>query len=1399
MRLAKLTLSGFKSFADKTEFTFDESITGIVGPNGCGKSNVVDAVKWVLGERSSKSLRGTEMIDVIFAGSAARKPLGLASVTLTFENPVIAGRRAGAMNGQAASAVRADGTFVAELAVEADAAAPTEDSHASEEASVALDPRVRGTRALPIDTDMVDVERRLHRDGTSEYLINSKKARLRDIRDLFLDTGVGADAYCIIEQGKVDAMLLASPIERRTIFEEAAGIAKYRARKTEAERKLDRTQANLAVTREQLESAERRLRIVKGQAAKARTFKTLDEQFRTLRVSLALHQYHDLRQRLEGLTSRLSELEGVRADAHQTLASFEAAKQQADLSRHELAEQVRTHESAEQTARHTQEQASQRQRMEALAAETARKQLAIDQERLGEQERNTADLAAAATSLTEQVAALSEKLADAERELAERAERRAALAQTLSNLRTDLTGKRLSLANIDRDRAALLAAVEQGQHQAEGFAEQVGRLTIKASGLESHVAHARESSAAARTRCGEHQARATELEARLKCLVDRAGTLAGDRAGAARSLGEIEQRFARLDGQRATLAEMVHSRVGLGHAVRDALALRERGEAFSGVLGVLSDLIEVDAQHALAVEAALATDLAAMVIRTPGEAPPPAELARLRGRVAFAPLRTWNSPARAPGLPMGATHGEIRDGCAYDAAQAPTDPATDRELAPGLRPRTGDHVPGLICVRSLVRQRPPRTVHDGFDLSDVLDRLLGRAYLVRDIDGAMLIAASGLVAPDARFVTDDGTVVDTSGMIVAGPMGGDEGSGVLVRQTELREIEAEIAHVGSTLDASRTALRTLDADAAGLADETASVRTTLEMQRRLAASEELRSEQHAADATRSQRDRDAIAEEISSLTSRATALDVSRKQTAQRAESLQRLYGEQAEAARGVEERIAHMQGDADALAEAVTAAKVEAGRLGEQLASVRRERQSTDLSLDETRRRAGHLRQAVDGQTRLADGHDAAAAEAGAAAVAAGTAAEESRRASLEVREQLVAAVSSATTLGEKVLIAREHATHIERDWHSLETSRREIEVRRETLEDRTQQDMAFDLLAEYPVHRDMTEGGLFPRSDFDPAGAEKDIGALREQIKSLGNVNLDAIDEEGQLVGKNEQLAAQVADLDSATEQLTTLIAQLADASRVRFETTFAMIQKHFAGEDGMFRKLFGGGKAEIRLMPLVKDGVETDQVDLLESGIEIIAKPPGKEPRSISQLSGGEKSMTAVALLMSIFRSKPSCFCVLDEVDAALDDANVDRFCRVIEQFTDESHFIVITHHKRTMQVCDLLYGITMQERGVSRRVAVSFEDVASVKDGQDVRISESAIAAQTQRDAAAPSVEEAPAVVETPEVPAPQPVVVAVEHAGNGNGNGNGNGTKPSTRQRLAAMLEGREVVKVESGK
>ena len=306
----------------------------------------------------------------------------------------------------------------------------------------------------------------------------------------------------------------------------------------------------------------------------------------------------------------------------------------------------------------------------------------------------------------------------------------------------------------------------------------------------------------------------------------------------------------------------------------------------------------------------------------------------------------------------------------------------------------------------------------------------------------------------------------------------------------------------------------------------------------------------------------------------------------------------------------------------------------------------------------------------------------------------------------------------------ARQLAGRIERDWNSLELSKRELEVRRENIEERTSEELLIDVAGEYTEYRDMMADGGVERIDVEETS--KEINELRSAIKKLGNVNIDSIKEEDELAGRNEQLIQQVEDIDRARTQLEELITRLNDVSCDRFKEVFETIQGHFSGNDGMFRRLFGGGSAQVRLIP----DPETGEIDWLESGVEVTAKPPGKEPRSISQLSGGEKTMTAVALLLSIFHSKPSPFCVLDEVDAALDDANVERFSKIIRQFLEYCHFIVITHNKRTMQIADELYGVTMQERGVSTRVSVRFEDVhhdGSIKAGA-VKRAEAAVEAK-----------------------------------------------------------------------
>ncbi|MFN9131979.1 MAG: chromosome segregation protein SMC [Phycisphaerales bacterium] len=1317
MRLAKLTLFGFKSFADKTEITFDEAITGIVGPNGCGKSNVVDAIKWVLGERSSKSLRGQEMIDVIFAGSAGRAPMNMASVALTFDNPelspeVLAAREAQMRQAQLlqqAESIEGAGDAAAPIAGPAEAVDPNTPSM--------IDARVRARRALPVDSPQVEIERRLYRDGSSEYLINSRKARLRDIRDLFLDTGVGADAYSIIEQGKVDAMLLASPMERRTVFEEAAGVAKFRLRKAEAERKLERTDQNLVRAREQLDSTERRLRIVKGQAQKARQFKVLDEELRALRLSVALDAHQDLRRRLEGLTSRLTELDQRRGEAREQLAQLEAAKQEAELARHESADALRAAQSLLQQARHDEAQARQRERSSEQASEGLRRQLAQDEQSLVDLESRVNELAQAEKAAGEQIAAFSEQLADAERRLSELGQQRGVISEQMAQARGELNQKRSAAASIDRERAAITAAVDQDQRRASVIADQLGRLGVKATGNQSERARI----AQQRTELGEsvamRGARVGELTGQSQSLSERAGTLATDRRARAEALAELDQRAARLDARRGTLAEMVAGRVGMGRAVRDVLEKKAAGQGFSGVAGVLADLIDADLNAAAAVEAALGPSLQALVVESLSAVPASGEMAGLSGRVTFLAVKGVGGASGA-----GRAEGQSRQGT--------------------------DHV---LCVRDLVRERASATGPIDGGIGVLLDRLLGRTYLVNDLDSAMLLSATSEMS-GARFVTRDGVVIEHDGRVIAGPMTGTgegatgDAGGFLQRRSELESLAAELAQVVAQRDSERASLQALDAEASGIAQQTAQVRTALEDEKRKLGLEESRLEQLGNELDRLERERAVLGEEIEQLTERSRQLDSERAELSAKAEKLARLYSEQSEQAREMEAQIQGVVASYEAMGEEVTRAKVQAGRLGEQLSGARRERQRLEVAGDETRRRIESTRQQIAMRQSSLVEHNASIAQARQDAQEAGERIASGQAQCAQVQQQSEQHAQQVSALGERVNAAREVASHLERDWHGLEVAKRETEIKRESLEERSQEELSLDLASlagEYDAIMAQSDEDVYEVSEraqdeavegqeearsgdvvrkvrlvLTPCTQEAFAGRideLRSQVKSLGNVNLDAIDEEGQLAGRNETLAAQVADLDSAKEQLVELIEQLKVASRDRFRQTFEKVTEHFAGQDGMFRKLFGGGKAEIRLMPVVRDGAEqfhsdgSPVTDWLESGIEIIAKPPGKEPRSISQLSGGEKAMTAVALLMSIFRSKPACFCVLDEVDAALDDANVDRFCRVVEQFTDQSHFIVITHHKRTMHSAHQLYGVTMQERGVSKRVSVKIDQV------------------------------------------------------------------------------------------
>jgi len=1085
---------------------------------------------------------------------------------------------------------------------------------------------------------------------------------------------------------------------------------------------------------------------------KARLFKKLDAELRALRMTLALDQYDEIRTRLADLGGRLAELQGQREEASRGLSEAEAARQEAELRRSEIAEEQRKVETAQQAAQHAERAATQRREMTQRSIEDATRQAQSDEAQMRDAEAKIEELAKAARRHADEVAALGEKLAEAEALLTTLTQERSGAQAKLSEARAGHSERRAAANNIDRERVSLQAAEQSEQRRAASMREQIARLSTKAGNNSQERETLTGKRDVAVTTLEATRVRLAQLEKDFAQAEADTTRLTTDRRGLSQKVNTLEQQFLRMDSRRAALQEMEQSHAGLGEAVRFVLQRKRQNKGFAGVRGALSDFLQTDTDHAAAVEAALGPALQALVVDSLDTLPNDEESASLPGRVAFVPIRTLSS----------------------DPASSGSSEASSRSDLLGA---LNGHVIPLRAVVS--QRPAQEGEENATDISPLLDRLLGQTFLVRDLDAAMMFGAGGLIdsiagraftsalpaasetdasqvswvngqslpaptlddttangpdqplpgdtlssaprhdviasdRPRLRFVTRDGRVLEHDGTVFIGPMSaGSEGAGLLQRRSELAALSTELARLGGELSAERETLRTVDAEASAVSTRLTQLRSAVAQDQRKVVGEEAAADRLGADLARLTREHAGIAEEIEQLTSRCEAVEREQQALRERSSKLQRLHEEQLAATKALEGQIDEAQRVVDAATERMTGAKVEAGRLNEQLSGVRREKSRAEVMADESQRRARQLQQQI--QTRR-DGiaqHEQVLAEAIAAIATAETAAAEAATVLGSLKASLAEASTQCSQLGELVLKLRNEASAVEKECHRLEVGCREAEVKRDNLEDRAVEEIGMHLATEYAFYREMLDdGGVLAVNQAETAG---EIDSLKSDIHRLGNVNLDSIEEEDQLEARNDLLIKQVADIDAARVQLTDLIQRLNIASESRFKETFETIQKHFADPDGMYRQLFGGGRAELRLMPVIKEGpngekIDTGEIDWLESGVEVIAKPPGKEPRSINQLSGGEKTMTAVALLMSIFKSKPSCFCVLDEVDAALDDANVDRFCKVIHRFLDHSHFIVITHHKRTMQAASQLYGITQQERGVSKRVAVRLDQIA-----------------------------------------------------------------------------------------
>jgi chromosome segregation protein len=1242
MHLKRLEAHGFKSFAHRIHFDFQPGINGIVGPNGCGKSNVVDAIKWSLGEMSTKSLRSEEMLDVIFKGAAGVSAMGYAEVSLVFEN---------------------------------------ED------------------RRLPIEFDEVVITRRIHRTGESEYLLNRAPCRLKDIKELFYGTGVGRECYSVISQGQISRIVDATPRERRSIFEEAAGISKYRAQKREAASKLDRVGQDLEVLGVQVQETAREIRSLKIQAGKAERYRQAEAEVVGKRRDLALHDYHGISRDLEAVRARLVALESDRAATQETLESARAAVAAAEEEvrgrdavlvqlQAEQLEAVQQAAKMEEGVKHSQarhdEMKAERGRLDASRDEQAAERTRIE-ERLGaaraEWERTEAEAAAA-----------RDRLVEAEGMAAEAEAACAEIRATLDRLQTE----------------ALEAARKRTQHQNElvecqasrgGVAGQRAKVEETRARLEADFAAVRQANMALASALADRGEALGEASAAAEAEAAREAVLRAELdalAEARRSLSEARERaLSREELLRGLEAQLE----GLGTGAKSLLRSPDHdGEPFPGICGTIADRLRVEPACVRAIENLLGERAGWLVADNAAVALTAAEHVRAR-ELHWVGLVPRNVQAgEPPSLPAGLAH-RIADAPAA-GPDADGDPAlaeaVDRILEAVFEQVGGPAVDPEGEEPLSFRVRPAEACVQADPADAAVVRWCLRGYwVVPDREAA--IAFLRLAPPGTGVVTLDGLVIGPEGTVGGGAREG--AVSLLSRRAELASLAQELAAVTGELEA-RSA-RAAEVEAA-LGRSTSDLKAHRD--RGYDISLEYRDIQARLEGGR--KSEELLVREI----------EVNRRDH-------EGLVAQEAFLAEK-EGALRQVLDEVDALERSLT--ETAAARQGEQA--------QFETSREEVRRRVADLRVALS----RAEGDRASAAEGVTrqqeAVAAAAAAAERLARQAEEADRRLAENAADLEALGHALDEARAVQAGLETRLREAGTERdavlrhlqaekekesaagerdRELEtavneqrlqendrvLRLENLVRATQEECRIDLAEAYAAGYQDPEG-------FDAAALREEVAELRRRMDSMGAVNLAAIDDLKDREERHAHLAAQEQDLLAGKAKLEELIRRINRESREMFSRTLEQVRENFRT---IFRRLFGGGSADI----ILEEGV-----DLLEAGIDITAKPPQKDFTNLHLLSGGEKTLTTLALVMSIFKTNPSPFCLLDEADAALDEKNVDRYVGLIREYAKTTQFLVITHNKRTMTSADILYGVTMQTPGVSKRVTVNLEEIQS--EGGEVKL-------------------------------------------------------------------------------
>ena len=1175
MFLYKLELQGFKSFVEKTDLFFSDGITGVIGPNGCGKTNVSDAIRWVMGEQSAKQLRGDSMEDVIFNGSPGRKPLGLAEVHLTFKND-------------------------------------------------------RGI--LPTEFSEVTISRRVFRSGMSEYFLNRTPCRLRDIRDLFFGTGMGSHAYSVIERQMVENILSDTTGHRRFLFEEAAGITKYKARKKEALGKLDATETDLVRLNDIVFEIERELRSLARQVGKARKYQRLRDEIRDLDLTLTAGRVGALQRREDELKEKWQEEAVRREGITVALDQLEASLNDRKLALLEIERELATaqgglHDREEARTRAEHQVVLLRERADGLtgrAAEDAEEASRL-RERLAEVVTREAEAAARRVE--------TRAARDRAQGVAEEGERALAAAESELRARRSMVSdhKQLSL-DLFSAEAEKRGACERIRERQHSLGERRDAARERLSEIDARLGGLGRSGAAAAERLTGLELELAECRSLLAGVERELESIADARTGLAGHLAARREETAAAESRLSTLLDLKRNFDGVSDGVK---ALLREDDRPAGLLGVVADAIEVPARYLDALEASLG-EAAAFVL-----ADSAAALERGVER-----LRTLDS-GRATVLDLSG----------LSSTPLPAVPAGD-----GVIGRASD------LVRCEARYRP------------LAERLLGSVVVVEGRDAAERLAHGS--EGGLRFVSLDGEVWER-GRVRAGSA--RSLGGLLHREAQIRALSGQIAELALAVEAlerEREAIETRHAAATANRIEAArqadARRAAFDAVRHEVATAER--ERQWADAEGEDRRRE-IATIEAELETLARALG--------QAEADHAEYQGELERARA---RLADLDGDLKGIEarrdEASTAAQAARGEL------LTRSRELGEWESVWARAEQTHRELETALEQRVRDQGEARAKVAEIEAEVHGLAAGlggllESEG---EQRERVVVLQKRMSAVREDVQGGDDAARRKRFEQTELGELLHQLELER--LQSRAELDRTFERLrTEYQMDPDAWTPAATPQG-FDEADAQGRLEEMRGRFRTIGAVNLLALEEYTKKKERWTFLSQQRQDLLSAKAQLLEAIEKINVTASSLFQETFLKVQEHFRA---IFKTLFEGGDCELRMVG----------EDPLECEIEIAAKPRGKHLQSISLMSGGERALTAIALLFAIYLVKPSPFCLLDEVDAPLDDANVERFLNMLRRFSDRTQFVVITHNKKTMEAAHCLYGVTMQELGISKLVSVRFD--------------------------------------------------------------------------------------------